>query len=516
MFAQHAPFRFLLGMVCCGLLLGLSAPGFNVWPLAWVALVPAFILCQQLDAWSHRFLGGLCLGTGFAGLYYLWFFDLHPLTWLGFAELPSRLVTLAGWLLLCLETGLITGGLFAVYGLFKGRFKVEWLRALLFPLVWVWAFSLLNLTPLTLPWAQLEYTQAHLWPMRWLVAHLSGSGVAVLIVLHSSLWAEIFRYRSAPQSLSVSNFSRILWQTSMVFLVPALLSLSDSMWRPFTSHHRPWPIPVAVVQGNLPIEIIRSGRLNPDMIRQSYFQPLDNWLLPAGTLLVYPEEGVVPGWTTIDKPQGNPMLAALQTLATQRHLYITAGISSQDTENHHYNSLVLISPEPSGLDKFSRAQFYHKRRLVPFGEFTPYRLGPFIRQALGKFDIDYTTPYNAGLNSNLLHAGPVHVGGLICFELIDSAPWWDKAGSYAQKYRKAGADLLVNSSNLGWFHQNPLLEAQFLAIGQVRAAEAGLPLVISSNTGISAIISGQGKILRQTDPNRQNQPNSQVIFYNGE
>jgi apolipoprotein N-acyltransferase len=84
-----------------------------------------------------------------------------------------------------------------------------------------------------------------------------------------------------------------------------------------------------------------------------------------------------------------------------------------------------------------------------------------------------------------------------------------------RQYKQQGADLLINSSNLGWFHQNPLLEAQFLAIGQLRAAETHLPLVISSNTGISAIISNQGELLQQTHPNGQKQAKSQIIFYNG-
>jgi len=52
---------------------------------------------------------GAYFGAGFAALYYAWFFNLHPLTWLGFGETESRLVTLAGWFILVLETAGIVG-----------------------------------------------------------------------------------------------------------------------------------------------------------------------------------------------------------------------------------------------------------------------------------------------------------------------------------------------------------------------------------------------------------------------
>jgi apolipoprotein N-acyltransferase len=85
---------------------------------------------------------------------------------------------------------------------------------------------------------------------------------------------------------------------------------------------------------------------------------------------------------------------------------------------------------------------------------------------------------------------PARLGGLICFELIYP--------ELAARHRERGATLLVNSSNLGWFHGNRLLWRQFLAIGQIRAAENRMPLVISANTGVSALISSRGRILQQS------------------
>ncbi len=506
---MHSWNRFLspkLRAVGCGLLLGLSAPGYGLWIFAWVAMIPALMVIWQAQSNAERFRLGCCMGAGFGGLYYLWFFDLHPLSWLGFGNIESRLVTLAGWLLLTLETAVVVG----LSMFLNGTIQTKWLRISLLPFIWLLCFGLLNLTPLALPWAQLAFTQSTLWPMRLLAGAGGASVLTLLLVAHNTGWAcWLANHKRTLQSRGENTLSKL-----KPYLGPLLLPLLVSMMTVLPEpqlQSAPWPIPVAVIQGNLPIETIRSAALNDQAIINSYINPLKKCPWPQGTLLVYPEEGVAPGWARVNDPGKNRHLARLMQFSEQLHLYIAVGVSSIDPQQHHYNSLALISPEASSPFR-PHVQFYHKRRLVPFGEFTPYQLGEALTQTLQRLNVDYSTPYDAGQASALLNAGPVKLGPLICFELIDDAP---AVGGFAGQYQHQGADLLINSSNLGWFHQNPLLEAQFLAIGQLRAAETHLPLVIASNTGISAILSNQGKILQQTHPNRENQPHSQIIFYNG-
>lgn len=483
--------KHCLRLIFCGVLLGLSAPGFNLWWLAWLALIPALYWTQQDESPTRNLWGGFCLGFAFQAIYCLWFFDLHPLTWLGFDEWSSRLVTLAGWLLIATEGGILTSLLLLAYQ----RMRESSWRLIAFPLLWIFMFYLLNLTPMALPWGLLEYTQAPLWPMRWLAGWITGSGVAALVILHNVFWAEILRKSSKATR----------WLALACIGLPLLIYGLQTKPMP-QAHQRLWPIPVAVAQANLPIEVIRSGQLTLSMIEPAYLKPIKTQHLPKGSLVVYPEEGVVPGWVETEHPEQNPMMSQLIRLAEQKQIYIAVGVSSIDDQRHQYNSIVLLSPDSTPV------QFYHKRRLVPFGEFTPYGFNDPLTRLLGSLHIEYSTPYDSGTNGTLLNAGATHLGGLICFELIDSTPFMD---GYAMHYRHEGANLLINTSNLGWFHQNPLIEAQFLAIGQLRAAETGLPLVISSNTGISAIISSQGNILKHTTPNHIFQHKTQVIFYNG-
>lgn len=483
---------YFVWMAVSGLLLGLSAPGFNGWWLAWVALIPALYQTQTGPCLKRVFQGGFLLGFIFQGIYCLWFFDLHPLNWLGFDEVSSRLVTLAGWLLIAAEGGLLSGLLFLAYR----RMKNAGWRLIAFPLLWVFMFYLLNLTPMALPWGLLEYTQSALWPLRWLAGIISGSGLTALMLLHNAFWAErLYRKPGKPN-----------YQLALASLVlPLALCVLHAVPEPIQAG-KSWPMPVLVVQANLPIEVIRSGQLTPAIIEPAYITPVERLRLPAGTLVLYPEEGVVTGWTHTEHPEQNVMLQRLIRLAQQKKIYIAVGVSSMDAQRQQYNSIVLLSPDNTP------PQFYHKRRLVPFGEFTPYGLNTPLTRLLASLRIDYSTPYQAGTESKVLKAGGTRLGGLICFELIDATPFMD---GYAMRYRQDRINLLINASNLGWFHQNPFMEAQFLAIGQLRAAETGLPLAIASNTGISALISSNGTILRQTHPNQIFQHKTQVIFYNG-
>lgn len=498
-------------MPVSGLLLGLAAPGFGLWWLAWLALIPAFWWARRQETLKSVFAGGFGFGFAFQGLYCLWFFDLHPLTWLGFDEMGSRLVTLAGWLIIAVEGGLLCGMLLTAYR----QMRSAWLRICVFPLLWVLAFALMNWTPMALPWGLLEYTQAGIWPLRAVAAVLGAAGVSWLVVLHNAIWAEAETGRGKQTHLqeldcaSDKNAAGMTWRKgnkSALVLGPLFLPLLLTVLTllPAPAGKAPWPLPVAVVQASLPIELIRSSRLTADIIRPAYLEPIRQISLPPGALVVYPEEGVVRGWVEEAAPLENPLLLELNNLARRKNIAIAVGVSLRNPA-HRYNAMALIRPD-------GPISFYQKRRLVPFGEFTPYGLNEPLTQLLAGLNIDYSTPYEAGMQSRPLALNRHRLGGLICFELIDSAPI---TGGYSQLYKKEGADLLVNISNLGWFHRNPLIEAQFLAIGQMRAAETGLPLVIASNTGISALINSEGSVVLRTDLKQLSQHKSQVLFYNG-
>lgn len=147
-------------------------------------------------------------------------------------------------------------------------------------------------------------------------------------------------------------------------------------------------------------------------------------------------------------------------------------------EKHYHNSAFLIS-------KNGRiAGEYRKIHLVPFGEFVPFgKTFPFLK----KF-----TPIEEGFTAGneytifqISDSGRFRISALICFE--------DIFPSLARKFVQNGADMLINITNDGWFGKtNAVYQHAYLSV--FRAVENGVPLVRSTNTGLSCFIESAGKI----------------------
>jgi apolipoprotein N-acyltransferase len=518
-----------------GILAGLSAPGYESLLgfnqsgifalLAWVAFVPSLLwVCRQTGTKSIL-LAGFWVGLLYSGLYQAWFLDIHPMTWLGFDDLSSRLIAGLGLLFLAAQTGIIFAILFWLFG----RLKNPCLRIFLFPFLWVMAFASLNATAFSLPWPLLEITQMNT-PIMRLIAHaVTGSGLCVLMVFNAALCVALLQKSESSGRLSSRSVS-ILAFICPVVLPGALMFGSMLLPSPGAGPNthvdsKKWPSTVAVVQANLPIEVVRSDTLSRRYVDAAYINPVEKAVFPKGTLLIYPEEGVVPGWVRRQDPLENPYFKRLEQLAQQKNISIAVGVSLLDsTQGDRYNALAFIEPTPPTLnpspakgegDNVSlHYQFYLKRRLVPFGESIPYGLGGQLAKLLSYFNVSYDPAFKSGMApKRSFEMGLWKVGPLICFELIDALPW--KTG-FSWDYQRQKANLLVTSANLGWFHQNPLLRAQFLAFARLRATETHLTLLLAANTGPSVIVDELGNVKLEDKKNMFFQHKSDILLYNGQ
>jgi len=145
----------------------------------------------------------------------------------------------------------------------------------------------------------------------------------------------------------------------------------------------------------------------------------------------------------------------------------------------YYNSAGII--ETNG----TLACRYDKMHLVMFGEYVPYeRLLPFLKKVTpiaGSF-VPGDAPCGLALETA---EGTVTFGPLICFE--------DVFGYVARGMARAGADILVNFTNDGWFRSSPE-PFQHAALSAFRAIETRRPLVRATNSGISTAIDRMGRI----------------------
>jgi apolipoprotein N-acyltransferase len=138
-----------------------------------------------------------------------------------------------------------------------------------------------------------------------------------------------------------------------------------------------------------------------------------------------------------------------------------------------YNGVLALGQE---------AQWYDKRRLVPFGEYFP--VPAFVRQWLKVMNLPYSDISAGGNEQPALRVAGQLLGVTICYE--------DAYGSKQLDVLRE-ATLLVNVTNDAWFGDSTAPH-QHLEISRMRALEAGRPLMRGANDGVTALIAHDGVV----------------------
>lgn len=206
---------------------------------------------------------------------------------------------------------------------------------------------------------------------------------------------------------------------------------------------------------------------NPDqysMIMRKYINTINE--NKSSDLIIFPET-ILP----IPFDEKNDYYQYFKSFTNDRSSLIS-GLFTKE-EKKYYNSMVFFSDD---------IQIYNKRKLVPFGEYTPWY------DSLTKLTESLRLPL-----SNLSHGserienitiGNVNIIPMICFE--STFPHLITSNS--------NNEIIVNISNDAWFG-NSLASYQHLQITQIRALEFNRYILRATNTGISAVIDNKGLIV---------------------
>jgi apolipoprotein N-acyltransferase len=234
------------------------------------------------------------------------------------------------------------------------------------------------------------------------------------------------------------------------------------------------PLNVALVQPNIP----REEKFTVEFASKTFdkFTELSRPVLSGSAhldLLVWPESAM-PGPVMGDELSHRFVMEFSAWSKTDLML----GTIDQD-ENDAYNAALLVSNAGRHL------QIYRKVHLVPFGEYVPGRHTiPLLARVVGDqvpddfaFGKEYTV-FN-------LTDDKAKIAPLICFE--------DTIGDLARQFVLAGANLLVNVTNDGWFLRSAG-SRQHLANAVFRCVETRLPMVRAANTGVTCFINEFGSI----------------------
>ncbi|MFI9310454.1 apolipoprotein N-acyltransferase [Streptomyces triculaminicus] len=130
---------------------------------------------------------------------------------------------------------------------------------------------------------------------------------------------------------------------------------------------------------------------------------------------------------------------------------------------------------------------YAKQHPVPFGEYVPFRaqLSKVITR-LQRVPRDFYP----GDRTGVLQVGPARLGDVICFEVA-----YDEI---VHETVRAGARALVVQTNNATYGRTGQPEQQ-LAMSRLRAVEHGRAVVTAATSGISAVVSPDGRVLQHSE-----------------
>ena len=408
------------------------------------------------------FLLGVATGVVYFGGALYWVVTV--MTVYGKLALPLALV--AGLLVVLYQA--IFPGLFAlVLGLAVRVFGVPgvWLA----PFIWVAVEWVRSSIGGGFPWALLGSSQATVIPVAQVASVAGVFGLSWLVALVSSAAAAVALSRKRIHLAGAIATAVLLF---VVATAGALRVAQGSLVRTGEV------LRVGLVQGNVDQSVKWDPSFREQIIRT--YIDLSRQVIGAGASLVVWPESSTPYYLDVD-----PVLSApLRRLAEESRTPFIVGTNEVEAgasreENRFYNSAVEIGP-----DGRSRGS-YRKMRLVPFGEFVPFRNLLFFVDSLVESVGDFTP----GATPNVLDSDGRRIGVSICYESV--YPWISRA------FVQRGSRLLATITNDAWFGRTSAAHQHFEQ-GSLRAIEEGRYFIRAANTGISGAVDPYGRTIIRT------------------
>ncbi|MGC1275564.1 MAG: apolipoprotein N-acyltransferase, partial [Planctomycetaceae bacterium] len=479
----------------------------NWGPLAFLAPVPLLLLARIEDRPRRMY----------AAVYITWLAaTLLALVWMA-ANVPMT----PAWVALSLYTAL-----YAPLFLLGCRTAVHRLHVPLVvaaPVLWA-GLELLRAHLMTgFPWYFLGHTQWR-WTTLIQISDLVGAyGVSFVVMTAAAAVAvcvpeQVFaRLRLLPVRDGIESpppAASLRQKIGSVAFALVLLSatLGYGFVRTSGEHFTPGPR-IALIQGNFPSDIRPTH--SPGEVWQMHNRLTAMAVSYQPDFIVWPESGY--RWPLFDHDEAlsDAQLAVatrklshgemtpaewrdtsetvkeiLGDLATQANAAMVIGLTAFTADAEHglrrYNSATFARPEIGYEGR------YDKRHRVAFGEYVPLReVFPFLH-ALTPYTEGFSI--DAGVRPATFHHAGHSITPLICFE--DTVPHLVRnVVASAESGDGEGIDVLVNVTNDGWFDHSSEQE-QHLVTSLFRAVETRTPLVRAANTGISAVIDGDGRLVQ--------------------
>ena len=444
----------VLKPVCGGICLVLSLPPWGFWPLAFLAFAILDQTLKETNGATFRFFTGFGFAVG-------WIF---PGTfWMIALTVPGYFVQ--GFLfsgLYALSISLIPRSMLRLIALPAAFTLIEAVR-------YRWPFGGVPLATIAMSQSNSPFGQTarFLGPL-FLTAFVIMCGMACAMI-----WERKWRHAGLIVSALL-----LFWGVSTIAPKGSAVSTID----------------IAIIQGG--------GEQGTRAINTNEREVFERHVEATGLIqgnpdvVLWPEDVVNLRQLFIDSPER----LELSDLAEDLDTWLLAGIFERLDETSNANATVAIGPDGEIYDR------YDKVRLVPFGEYVPFRslIEPFAPEYLPVRDtVPGTAPPNLTLpfGNNAINAG-ISISWEIFFE--------DRSRSAIRN----GGKILLNPTN-GSSYWLRILQTQQVASSQLRAIENGRWVLQAAPTGFSAIINSDGKVMQRTSISEMKVLEGQVELRDG-
>lgn len=514
------PFLIALALsLLHSLLFALAMPLLSWWPLSLIAIVPLVIAvglwpmhhrlrwlfvavllgCLPRELYQHWWIGsvsmfGMPILATVMSLWTALFATLLAFTHHRLPKLPMLLASAILWL------------------------GVEHFRARLFMGGYAWGFVVHPLIdwPAAAAWASV----GGVWLVSILVA-IGSSGIAQSILLLTQ------RGKDKAHCAVIQNLATAIIAYTTLSLGSTLIP------KPTTSR----PISIAVVQTNVPQSNKLAWSLADEVKDFASFRTMTREVANDSPAVIVWPETMMPGVSiqpdvvkaladaqvTFDSPTPLPdstsshridadeFSRALLELSRELNIPMLIGEEGFDdfsVDGHadgsvefihtaSYNSVFLVNKGQVAPTR------YDKIELTPFGEYMPIiSRFDWLEDALlsvaasgMKFDLSSGHNYtvlDVPVEQTANAPQTVRCVTPICFEV--TVPELCRQLVYKNGERRA--DVLINVTNDGWFTTSDRTRIQHLQIARWRCVELATPMARAANTGVSAWIDAQGKVIR--------------------
>ena len=431
-----------------GLIMPLAFAPFHFSPVIFLSLAVLFLSWQWVSP-TRAFFRGFLFGLGMFGVGTYWIYiSIHDFGGAGIIAAGGlSLLFFSMFALFPATAGMVVGLCF------KKSPKIT--AMVIYPAAWTLLEWFRSLIMNGFPWMQAGYTQLDSWlagfiPLTgaygtsWLVTTIAG---ILVIVVSIPRWKKL-----VPIGFVCSIFATA-WL------------LKQIEW----THPIGEPFKATLIQGNvsqdlkwLPEQKSKTLGLYKALTREH----LDS------KIIIWPETAVPVFFHRLEEAFFLPLKREM----LQNGSNLVFGIPVQEPSGTRYYNALITLGEADGI--------YKKRRLVPFGEYVPFQpLTGFIADLL---QIPLSNFIAGNDQQSPMRAAGYPFAASICYE--------DIFGNLSLMGLPEAA-YLVNATNDAWFG-NSIAPYQHLHMARMRSLETGRYMLRATNTGITAVISPKGKVVK--------------------